>query len=184
MPHKTFGGKGNVPQIPQRGHFGSRKLAGHSSKHKGVDFAAKHGTPLYDNSRGVVVRVYKNHVNRNGTPGFGGRIEIRYDNGYTATYSHMSEINVKVGDIVYEGVKIGITGGTPNTLGAGSTTGAHLHFELYAPSDENLNTFKRAPIDPELHMYNFENGWIKPSGETKYAVDPVFDEARGTWSNA
>ena len=53
--------------------------------------------------------------------------------GYKTSYNHLSEINVKPGEYFYGGEQISKSGGTPGTFGAGTSGGAHLHFEVYQP---------------------------------------------------
>jgi len=158
MPHKTFGGKGNVPKSSNFG-WRTHPISGKKTFHKGVDFHAKVGTPIYATGKGKVIYAGY-HQNRNGTHGYGNRIEVRYDNGYTATYNHLSDGNVRVGDTVEEGDLLGKTGGAKGQPGSGASTGAHLHMELYPNSDEHLSTMHpdRAPVDPMEHMDSFENG--------------------------
>ena len=52
-------------------------------RHKGVDFAAPTGTPIYAGGNGIV-----EYVGRNG--GYGKYIRIRHNNGYKTTYQHLS----------------------------------------------------------------------------------------------
>jgi hypothetical protein len=56
--------------------------------------------------------------------GYGYRIEVKHDDGFVSTYSHLNKILVKVGDTVEQGQKVGVMGTT------GMSTGIHLHFEL------------------------------------------------------
>lgn len=52
-------------------------------------------------------------------------------NEIRSVYGHLSQINVKKGDLVRQGDVIGLSGGIPGTKGAGPiTTGAHLHLEI------------------------------------------------------
>ena len=69
--------------------------------------------------------------------GYGNRIEILHENGMVSTYSHLSTINVKVGQEVSLGFKIGIMGTT------GKSTGIHLHFEII---------YQGVKIDPDIYL--------------------------------
>ena len=55
--------------------------------------------------------------------GYGNMIEIDHGNGFATRYGHLSEIDVKVGEIVKIGQVIGEVGST------GRSTGPHLHYE-------------------------------------------------------
>ena len=101
--------------------FGMRKhpISGYNKLHKGVDFAAPIGTPIYAGGNGVI-----EFVGRNG--GYGKYIRIRHNNSYKTAYAHLN--NYKKG--IYKGLRvnqgevIGYVGST------GKSTGPHLHYEI------------------------------------------------------
>ena len=90
--------------------------------HKGIDIRCKHDAVLATENGGKVVAVNQN-VNTAG----GKSITVEYNredgSKVQTTYMHLSEVNVKVGDAVSAGQKIGVTGNTGTR-----TTGEHLHF--------------------------------------------------------
>ncbi|MCD8503103.1 MAG: M23 family metallopeptidase [Bacillaceae bacterium] len=57
--------------------------------------------------------------------GYGNKIIVDHNNGVRTLYAHLASMDVKVGDTVAQGSKIGTMGET------GNTTGVHLHFEVY-----------------------------------------------------
>ena len=85
--------------------------------HSGTDYAASKGIPIYSIADGTVLRAGV-------TRGYGNYIVIGHGNGLKSAYAHMSSMNVKNGDKVKKGDKIGGVGMT------GSATGNHLHFEV------------------------------------------------------
>ncbi len=85
--------------------------------HDGDDFSADIGTDVIATANGTV-KVSK----RNGS--FGNYIEIDHGNGYLTVYGHLHNRNVKVGDKVLRGDKIGEVGNT------GRSTAPHLHYEI------------------------------------------------------
>ena len=87
--------------------------------HKGMDFAAKKGTPIKAAADGVVVLAQ--HAG-----GYGKYILIKHADGYSTGYAHLSRYHkgIKAGTKVTKGMLIGYVGNT------GRSTGAHLHFEL------------------------------------------------------
>ena len=89
--------------------------------HKGCDFQAPLGTPVYAARAGIVkVSGWER--------GYGNTVEIIHPDGYITRYAHLSKINVKKGDSVVQGKsKIGEVGKS------GIATGYHLHFELITP---------------------------------------------------
>jgi murein DD-endopeptidase MepM/ murein hydrolase activator NlpD len=86
--------------------------------HRGLDFAAAIGTPVYATGDGVVKRT---KVAKNG---YGKEVVIDHGFGYTTRYGHLHEILVHVGQKIKRGNVIG-------TLGdSGRSTGPHLHYEV------------------------------------------------------
>lgn len=94
--------------------------------HRGTDFAAPNGTPIYAIADGVIsaagpVNSYGNCVQvSHGTASDGNR--------YDSLYAHMSSIAVSQGQTVQKGEVIGYVGNTGNVFGANG--GYHLHLEL------------------------------------------------------
>lgn len=86
--------------------------------HKGVDFAAPKGTPIYATGDGVVISV------KTVFGGYGKHIEIDHGFGFTTRYAHMNEFKVKKGQKVKRGDLIGTVGNT------GSSTAPHVHYEI------------------------------------------------------
>lgn len=89
--------------------------------HVGADYAAPSGTPIVAVKDGKVLEA------KNGTTwgaAYGIAAVIDHGDGLRAIYAHMSKIEVKAGDTVKEGQKIGEIGST------GNSTGPHLHLEV------------------------------------------------------
>ena len=143
--------------------YGMRKhpISGYNKMHKGVDFAAPSGTPIFAAGNGVI-----EYAGRNG--GYGKYIRIRHDSTYKTAYAHLksykkgmsSGVRVKQGDV------IGYVGST------GKSTGPHLHYEIIVNSvqinpaslklpsgrklnEQQLNEFKSLVliIDEEVGIY-------------------------------
>jgi murein DD-endopeptidase MepM/ murein hydrolase activator NlpD len=100
--------------------FGMRMhpLLGYSRFHQGVDFGARHGSPIYAVSEGVV-----SMAGRHG--GHGNFIKLDHGGGMATSYSHLSRYAVSSGQRVAQGQVIGYVGST------GMSTGPHLHFQVY-----------------------------------------------------
>ncbi|MBI1339034.1 peptidoglycan DD-metalloendopeptidase family protein [bacterium] len=102
--------------------FGNRKhpILGYTKLHKGTDFAAPRGTPIYAAGNGVIER-----ADRYGT--YGNYVRIRHANGYKTAYAHLNGFSkrAKAGQRVRQGEVIGYVGTT------GRSTGPHLHYEVY-----------------------------------------------------
>lgn len=95
-------------------------ISGKRKFHKGLDIANSHGSPIRAAADGTVIQA---STGWNG--GYGTSIKIRHANGYVTHYAHLSSLSVKVGQKVSAGQVIGRMGST------GSSTGSHLHFEVY-----------------------------------------------------
>lgn len=112
--------------------FGMRRhpILGYSKMHKGVDFAAPTGTPIYAAGDGIVER-----ANRFG--GYGNYVRIRHNGSYKTAYGHMSRFGkgIGAGKRVKQGQVIGYVGST------GRSTGAHLHYEILK-DDQHVNPMK------------------------------------------
>lgn len=86
--------------------------------HKGVDYAAPTGTPVYAAGDGVVDF-------RGWRGGYGNKIKLKHAGRYETVYGHFSRFGkFKKGDSVKQGDIIGYVGMT------GLATGPHLHYEF------------------------------------------------------
>ncbi|WP_288905361.1 M23 family metallopeptidase [uncultured Sneathiella sp.] len=107
--------------------FGNREhpVLGYARMHKGLDFAAPRGTPVFAAGDGVVTR-----RTRNGS--FGKYISIRHDSQYSSAYAHLSKYadNLETGDRVQQGEIIGYVGAT------GLASGPNLHFEILRDGEQ------------------------------------------------
>jgi murein DD-endopeptidase MepM/ murein hydrolase activator NlpD len=102
---------------PARGSISSRYGMRWGRRHTGIDIAAGYGSAVKASDGGVVTWVgYEG--------GYGKLIKIDHGANYVSYYGHLSKYNVKVGQKVYKGEKIGAVGNT------GNSTGPHLHFEI------------------------------------------------------
>ena len=86
--------------------------------HTGIDIAARLGTPVTAAAVGIVVAVAHTQV------GYGNYVIVAHGGGIMTLYGHLLETDVKVGDRVARGQRVGLEGTS------GMSTGPHLHFEL------------------------------------------------------
>jgi murein DD-endopeptidase MepM/ murein hydrolase activator NlpD len=100
--------------------YGMRRhpVLGYTRMHRGIDFHAPYGSPIYAVSDGTV-----EFAGRHG--GHGNFVKLGHGGGLETGYAHMSRIAVAPGERVRRGEVIGYVGST------GLSTGAHLHFEVY-----------------------------------------------------
>lgn len=86
--------------------------------HKGMDFKVPEGTPVVTPRAGTVVRTDWNLAYN------GNCAEVRFDDGTTARFLHLSQTQVKAGQRLAKGEVVGLSGNT------GRSTAPHLHYEL------------------------------------------------------
>ena len=107
--------------------FGMRRhpILGYNRMHRGVDFAAPTGTPIYAAGSGRLAR-----VGRYG--GYGNYVRIEHGDGYATAYAHLSRFaaGMRSGRRVDQGEVIGYVGST------GRSTGPHLHFEVLVNGEQ------------------------------------------------
>jgi murein DD-endopeptidase MepM/ murein hydrolase activator NlpD len=100
--------------------FGARRhpILGYTRMHRGVDFGAARGTPIYAAGDGTVEII--------GTQrGYGRYIRLRHSGKLSTAYAHMSRFaKLAKGERVRQGEVIGYVGAT------GQATGPHLHYEV------------------------------------------------------
>ncbi len=101
--------------------------------HKGVDFSARKGTPIYATGDGVVKVVKRSRK------GYGNMIIIDHGYGYETLYAHMSKFNVRQGQKVKRGDVIGYVGST------GLSMAPHLHYEVHKDG---------RPVNPIYYFHN------------------------------
>lgn len=112
--------------------FGYREapLAGASTNHKGMDFAAATGTPIYAADGGTVTSAgYSGNA--------GNMIVINHGNGLQTYYMHCSKLYVSAGTKVSRGQNIAAVGTT------GNSTGPHLHFQVMSNG---------TPVNPRKYL--------------------------------
>jgi murein DD-endopeptidase MepM/ murein hydrolase activator NlpD len=87
--------------------------------HRGIDYAAKRGTPVVASGEGKVTTRRQNNAS-------GKYIVIQHGEQYTTKYLHLSAFGkgIRPGKFVKQGQTIGYVGAT------GWATGAHLHYEF------------------------------------------------------
>ncbi len=132
--------------------YGVRKhpILGYNKLHKGVDFAAPKGTPVYAAGNGVI-----DFIGKNG--GYGKYIRIRHNSSYKTAYAHLNNYNKNIykGARVNQGDIIGYVGST------GKSTGPHLHYEVIY-QNKQINPMKmklpsgKVLKDDELKKFNKE----------------------------
>jgi murein DD-endopeptidase MepM/ murein hydrolase activator NlpD len=101
--------------------------------HKGLDFTAPQGTPIYATGDGVVSEAGFSEG------GYGNHVVINHGYGYETLYGHMVRLKARAGQKVKRGEVIGWVGST------GKSTGPHCHYEVHVQGN---------PVDPVYFFYN------------------------------
>jgi murein DD-endopeptidase MepM/ murein hydrolase activator NlpD len=120
-------------------------ISGYNKLHKGADFAAPTGTPIFAAGNGVV-----EFAGRNG--GYGNYVRIRHDNTYKTAYAHLNGfkkgiyggVRVKQGDVI---AFIGSTG---------NSTGPHLHYEIIVNGQQVNPATLKLPSGRKLNDQQLE----------------------------
>jgi hypothetical protein len=135
--------------------------------HHGVEFPNQSGTPVYAAANGTVIfagqdkeAIYSPWPNF-----YGNLVVLRHKDELFTLYAHLSKIDVKAGQVVGAGTKIGEVGRT------GVAIGSHLHFEVRRGKVEDYFSTQ----NPEL--------WLIPAKDKKgyffgTLVISVVDEER------
>ncbi len=101
--------------------FGARRhpVLGYTKMHKGVDFGAPTGTPIYAAANGTIERASR-------FSSYGNYIKIKHTSKLSTAYAHLSRYaaGIRPGVKVKQGQVIGYVGST------GRSTGPHLHYEV------------------------------------------------------
>ncbi len=127
--------------------FGRRKhpVLGYSKIHKGVDFAAPVGTPIYASGDGIIEKIQR-------WSSFGNYIRIKHRDGLKTAYAHMKNFKrgLKKGHRVKQGAVIGYLGNT------GRTTGPHLHYEVIVHGKQMNPRSLKLPAGSKLKGNDFK----------------------------
>lgn len=117
-------------------------ISGRQKAHLGVDYAAPTGTPVRTIGDGVV-----SFAGWQG--GYGNVVQIEHKDRQSTLYAHLSRIDVRKGQQVAQGERVGAVGST------GASTGPHLHFEFKDKGShmdplEVARKSENIPISPAL----------------------------------
>ncbi|NCU28136.1 MAG: hypothetical protein EOM85_00460 [Candidatus Moranbacteria bacterium] len=129
-----------------------------SGTHSGVDFRASVGTEVYAMADGTIIGTGDTDIYCKGAS-FGKWVFIKYDNGLSSTFGHLSVIYAKTGDRVKAGSLVALSGNT------GHTTGPHLHVTVYASDG--------AKVDKVPSLSCSGKTFIMPIAATSSYLDPM-----------
>lgn len=119
---------GSIRSYTITSKYGFRNCPFHGRElHTGVDLAAQKGTTIMAAKSGTVL------ISKYGSS-YGNYVVIAHGDGSRSLYAHMSSRAISAGQSVSQGQVIGYVGST------GSSTGNHLHFEIWTGSSSSTRT--------------------------------------------
>ena len=158
--------------------------------HHAIDLYAPTGTAVYAGRAGVVEQVISTCPNMSANQkecggGYGNYITIKHATGVYSRYAHLNSVDVKKGQKVSAGQKIG-TIGTSGRVGA-----AHLHFEIRQDT-RGMAAGGWDPLDSTRFNYVLPSeknsakvGWVKESNQWYYykggKKQTGWQKVDGTW---
>lgn len=123
---------------------------GYSTSHKAIDLGWRNNpnVPILSCFNGTISRIYTDEE-------FGGglTLSIKYDNGFSSDFKHLSKILVSVGNRVKQMQQVAIMGDS-----GWNTTGPHLHFNLYKNG---------VRVDPLDYCYVYPNQEVAEKDKSK-----------------
>lgn len=148
----------------------------HPSPHTGIDLAFPEGSPLPSIGNAVVERVVDY-----GSENIGKGVILRLADGKEVIYGHLSDIKVKVGQMLSEGQIVGLSGNT------GHSTGPHLHLGLKEnghfidPTPMVNNLFDIQSVGGFLFEKLFKNGFEHWIQDYMLALPVLVGVSIGVW---
>ena len=112
--------------------FGLRRIFNGAPRapHSGLDFAAPRGAPVITAASGRVLAIDDYFFN-------GKTVFVDHGNGLLSMYCHLDRMDVKPGDTLRKGQRLGLAGAT------GRASGPHLHWSV---------VLNGTMVDPELFL--------------------------------
>lgn len=127
--------------------------------HKGTDYAASSGTPIWSTADGVVTK-------SSYTSGNGKYVKIRHTRKYSTQYLHMSRRAVKKGQYVKQGEIIGYVGST------GLATGPHVCYRFWV-NGRQLDPYKQDLPEAEPMVDSLKTKYLDFIAPIKQKLDSI-----------
>ncbi|MBU0636726.1 M23 family metallopeptidase [Patescibacteria group bacterium] len=108
-------------------------------QHSGIDYDVSQNTKIKAVAGGILIELVKGTIGDQAS-----YVTIMHSATLATRYAHLTQINFQIGDKIKQGDIVGLSGGTPGTLGAGKySNGPHLHFEVWNNG---------IAVDPQLYF--------------------------------
>lgn len=161
----------DAAQVSSRYGMRRHPILGYDRMHRGVDFAAPSGTPIYAAGDGVVAAAESKG-------GYGRYLRLRHDATWETAYAHLSRYarGVRPGQRVRQGQIVAYVGST------GRSTGPHLHFEVLKHGEQvnpavaaqaragGLNGSERAAFKKRLEELERQTAALRRNGAQTAAL--------------
>ncbi len=139
-------------------------------QHNGVDYAAPMGTPVRSVGAGSVEFAGQQN-------GYGNVVQIKHGNGRSTLYAHLSRIDVKAGQRIEQGQRVGAVGAT------GWATGPHLHFE-FRVNGQHQDPLRVAKASETVTLAPSQQGEFKQVAQSLQSQLEVADTLLGARGRA
>lgn len=157
--------------------------------HSGTDFA---GESLYNEDVGAVTPAGGHVLAAWDWNGFGGTVMVQTPTGHIEQYSHLRSFLVRPGDTLRPGEPVGVIGGGSGDRMPGSSTGRHLHMNVWKPGTTQYTNPEGDTIDPIVYLQQLptfetaQRGTGSPAvqhpGARGYMPSPdATPDGRGNW---
>ena len=147
--------------------------------HKGIDFAMEKGTPLKAIIEGKI------HVIDYGNLLSGKTVVIKGNDGMTYLYGHLSDFNVKTGDIVKQGDLLGLSGNSGNVFGSGG--GYHLDFSVKNEEGQFIDPSPYTEFIQNMNNPEYMNALladtVQSAANSGFSLDNIMQQFTESLSN-
>lgn len=96
--------------------------------------------------------------------GYGGTVLVQTPTGHIEQYSHLRSFFVKPGDSIAPGTPVGVIGGGSGDPMAGTSTGRHLHFQVWQPGTRSYDSPDQNTLDPLVYLSSLGQYEAVPRG--------------------
>lgn len=132
--------------------YGNRihPVRGGQAFHAGIDFGS---STFYDGDVGAIAMTGGYVIDVQEWNGYGGTVLVQTPEGYIEQYSHLRSFLVNKGQQINPGTPIGVIGGDQSDPMAGTSTGRHLHFQVWNPGTNPLQGNPQTDtLDPVTYL--------------------------------
>lgn len=150
-------------QVTISSEYGNRvhPVYGEVRAHHGVDMA---GEVLYQRDVGAVTPAGGRVLSAEEWDGYGGTVMIETPEGYIEQYSHLRSFNVQPGQDIRPGQWVGVIGGDSSDPMPGTSTGRHLHFQVWQPGTQDFIDPDTSTLDPLAYLSTINTYENQPIG--------------------